>query len=160
GGSTLKPALTGSGENLTNGKKGGTLTVYQHEDFEHLDPGQTYFSLDYEVMYSVDRPLYMFRPDSTTVLLPDMASGMPTISDGGKTVTVHIRPNVKFSPPVNRVVTSADVKYAIERGANPNVANPYFPAYFNYIEGASKATGGPISGIVTPNKTTIVFHLV
>jgi peptide/nickel transport system substrate-binding protein len=89
-----------------------------------------------------------------------MASGMPTISDGGKTVTVHIRPNVKFSPPVNRVVTSADVKYAIERGANPNVANPYFPAYFNYIEGASKATGGPISGITTPNNTTIVFHLV
>ncbi len=36
---------------------------------------------------------------------------------------------------------------------------PYFPAYFNYIVGASKATGGPISGISTPDKYTIVFHL-
>ncbi len=84
---------------------------------------------------------------------------MPTVSDGGKTVTVHIRQGVHFSPPVNREVTSADVAYAIERGANPNVANPYFPSYFDYIVGASKATGGPISGIQTPNKFTIVFHL-
>jgi peptide/nickel transport system substrate-binding protein len=61
---------------------------------------------------------------------------------------------------VNREVTSADVKYAIERGANPNVANPYFPAYFNTIVGASKATGGPISGIETPDKHTIRFRLI
>ena len=92
-------------------------------------------------------------------MIPDLASAMPTVSDGGKTVTVHIRHGVHFSPPVNRAVTSADVAYAIERGANPNVANPYFPAYFDYIVGASKATGGPIKGIQTPNSSTIVFHL-
>jgi peptide/nickel transport system substrate-binding protein len=160
GGSTLKPALDGSGQNLTDGKKGGTLTVYDHEDFEHLDPGQTYFSIDYEVIYPTQRPLYQFKPNSTTELMPDMAQSMPTVSDGGKTVTVKLRSGVKFSPPVNREVTSADVKFAIERGANPNVANPYFPAYFNYIVGASKATGGSISGIVTPDPHTIVFHLV
>ena len=58
-GTTLKPALDGSGQNLTDGTKGGTLTVYDHEDFEHLDPGQTYFSLDYEVVYATQRPLFM-----------------------------------------------------------------------------------------------------
>ncbi len=156
---TLKPALDGSGQNLTDGKKGGTLTVYDHEDFEHLDPGQTYFSLDYEVMYATERPLFIFPPNNSTTAIPDMASGPAQVTDGGKTVTVHIRPNVKFSPPVNRVVTSADVAYAIERGANPNVGNAYFPSYFYYIQGASKATGGPIPGISTPNPTTIVFHL-
>jgi peptide/nickel transport system substrate-binding protein len=51
------------------------------------------------------------------------------------------------------------VAYAIERGANPNVANPYFPSYFFYLKGADKATGGAIPGIQTPNPTTIVFHL-
>ena len=159
GGSTLKPALDGSNQNLTDGKKGGTLTVYNHEDFEHLDPGQTYFSIDYEVVYPTQRPLYQFKPNSTTDLMPDMAASMPTISDGGTTVTVKLRHGVKFSPPVNREATSADVAYAIERGANPNVANPYFPAYFFYIKGAKDATGGPISGISTPDKYTIVFHL-
>jgi peptide/nickel transport system substrate-binding protein len=158
-GSTLKPALTGAGENLTNGVKGGTLTVYQHEDFQHLDPGEAYFSLDYEIIYPTNRTLYEFSPDSTTKLVPDLASAPPILSDGGKTITVHIRSGVRFSPPVNREVTSADVAYGIERGANPNVANPYFPAYFFFIKGAAKATGGPISGIQTPNKSTIVFHL-
>jgi peptide/nickel transport system substrate-binding protein len=155
----LKPALDGSGQSLTNGKKGGTLTVFQHEDFQHLDPGESYFALDYQVMYATQMPLYVFAPNSSTQLIPNLASGQPIVSDGGKTVTVHIKPNIRFSPPVNRAATSADVAYAIERGANPNVANPYFPAYFFYINGADKATGGPIPGLVTPNSTTIVFHL-
>jgi peptide/nickel transport system substrate-binding protein len=155
----LKPALSGAGEVLNNGKKGGTLTVFQHEDFQHLDPGEGYFALDYQVLYATQRPLYIFSPNNAQAPIPDLASGPAQLSDGGKTVTVHIRPNVRFSPPVNRAATSADVAYAIERGANPNVANPYFPAYFFYIQGADKATGGPIPGISTPNPTTIVFHL-
>jgi peptide/nickel transport system substrate-binding protein len=158
-GSTLKPALDGSGQNLTDGKKGGTLTVFSHEDYSHLDSGEAYFALDYTIMYATQRPLFSFPPNDPTHAVPDLASGPADVSDGGKTVTVHIRPNVKYSPPVNRAVTSADVAYAIERAANPNVANPYFPSYFNYIVGASKATGGPISGISTPDPTTIVFHL-
>ena len=149
---SLKPALNGTGETLTGGTKGGTLTVYQHEDFEHLDPGSSYFSLDYPVVYATQRPLFIFPPNDAEHAIPDLAAGPATISDGGKTVTVHIRPNVKFSPPVNRAVTSADVAYAIERGANPNVGNAYFPAYFGYIQGADKATGGPIPGISTPEQ--------
>jgi peptide/nickel transport system substrate-binding protein len=157
--STLKPALTGAGQTLTDGKKGGTLTVFQHEDFQHLDPGESYFSLDYDVIYATQMPLYIFPPNNSSTTVPDLASAPAQISSDGKTVTVHIRSNVHFSPPVNRAVTSADVAYAIERGANPDVANPYFPAYFFYIQGADKATGGPIPGISTPNPTTIVFHL-
>src|SRR5438270_1076246 len=88
-----------------------------------------------------------------------MAAAQPEISPDFKTVKVKLKEGVHFSPPVNREVTSADVAYAIERGANANVANPYFPSYFNYIVGASTANGGPIQGIVTPDKYTIVFHL-
>jgi peptide/nickel transport system substrate-binding protein len=157
--SSLKPAQTGAGQDLTNGTKGGTLTVLQHEDYQHLDPGQAYFALDYDIIYATQDPLYMFPPNDPTHAVPLLATGQPQITDGGKTVTVHIRPGVKYSPPVNRAVTSQDVAYAVERAANPNVANPYFPAYFDYIQGASKATGGPIPGIQTPNSSTIVFHL-
>ena len=74
-------------------------------------------------------------------------------------MTVHIKPHIYFSPPVNREVNSGDVAYAIERGANPNVANPYFHSYFGDIVGAEKAKGGPIPGIETPKPYTIVFHL-
>ena len=150
----LKSPLTES----LSGKRGGVLNVLQEIDFEHLDPGIAYFSLDYEVVYATQRPLYSNKPNSIEPS-PDMASGPPVISNHGRTVTVKLKRGVHFSPPVNREVTSADVAYAIERGANPNVANPYLYSYFNSIEGISHANGGPIKGIVTPNQHEIVFKL-
>src|SRR5512142_834466 len=157
-GARLRPALDGSGENLNDGVKGGTLTAYNHQDFQSLDPGESYFQYDYEVVYATQRPLFSYRPNETQTAAPDLAAAPATVSADGRTVTVHIRHGVHFSPPVNREVTSADVSYAIERGANPNVANPYFPAYFFDIAGGRKATGGPSSGITTPDRYTIVFH--
>ncbi len=66
-----------------------------------------------------------------------------------------------FSPPVNREVTAQDVAFALERGANPNVGNAYWPAYFGAASPApivgstsAKYKGGPMPGIQTPNKTT------
>jgi peptide/nickel transport system substrate-binding protein len=156
---TPRPALNGSGENLFNGVRGGTLTVDDSTDFQHLDPGQAYDSISYEVVYATQRPLFSYLPDDTATASPDLASGPAIVSSNGKTVTVHIKSGVYFSPPVDRQVTSSDVAYAIERGANPNVLNPYFSAYFSDIVGAGKANGGPIPGIATPNRSTIVFHL-
>jgi len=146
-------------ESQTGGVRGGTLTVLNHTDFEHLDPGQAYNSVDYEAVYATQRPLYSHKPNELSEVTPDMASGLPEISANRETVTVHIRSGVHFSPPVNREVTSADVAYAIERGANPNVENPYFEAYFSSLVGFKDAHGGPFPGITTPNKYTIVFHL-
>jgi peptide/nickel transport system substrate-binding protein len=143
----------------TGGKRGGVLTVLNHEDFEHIDPGQSYFSIDYETMYAAQRPLFSYKPNTFASTTPDLASEPAQISADKKTITIHIRHGVHFSPPVNREVTSADVAYALDRGANPNVANPYFGGYFNSIEGAGKASGGPIPGITTPDKYTIVLKL-
>lgn len=168
----LKQGENPAGQPLYGKKRGGTLTAYTSEDFQHLDPGEAYFTNDYAIMYVTQRPLFVFLPNSEGTLAPDLATSLPTtanggITDGGKTITVHIQHGVHFSPPVNREVTSSDVAYAIERGANPNVANPYFPSYFGSgapapLVGAqsSKYAGGPIPGIQTPNKFTIVFHML
>ncbi len=43
GGLALKAGESGLGQDLYNGKRGGTLTVYSQEDFEHFDPGEAYF---------------------------------------------------------------------------------------------------------------------
>jgi peptide/nickel transport system substrate-binding protein len=167
----LKPGEDPTHQNLYGGKRGGTLTVYTGTDFEHLDPGESYFTLDYAVMYATQRPLFTYPPNSSTQVVPDLATQVPTtanggISDGGRTVTVDIQHGVHFSPPVNREVTSADVAYAIERAANPNVGSAYFTGYFGAgsptpLVGADNANykGGPIPGIQTPNRYTIVFHM-
>jgi peptide/nickel transport system substrate-binding protein len=151
-------------------KRGGTLTVFTSTDFSALDPGRSHLSLDYGIDVATQRPLFSYLPNTENGLSPDLATAIPTVdnggvTDGGRTITVHIRKGVYFSPPVDREVTSADVAYAIERGANPHVANPYFATYFGArspspLAGSTSGiyAGGPLAGIQTPNKFTIVFH--
>ena len=159
---TVAVAAVGAGAATAGGRQaGGKITVLSAGDVDHIDPGQAYYSFTYEISYATQRPLLSYRPNSINAI-PDLASAMPTYSNHGKTVTVHIRPGVRFSPPVNREVTSADVKYAIERAFSSSVANGYAGAYFGDVVGApAKATKGVpnIKGIRTPDKRTIVFEL-
>jgi peptide/nickel transport system substrate-binding protein len=160
GSSSEKPSGVGA---PVQGKTGGKLTVLWTDDVDNIDCGISYYQMGYMVCYATQRPLYSWKPEDGKTPVPDLATADPQVSSDGKTVTVKIRTGVKFSPPVNREVTSKDVKYAIERGFNKNVANGYAGAYFGNLEGgeeaAKKADGEPISGIVTPDDHTIVFKL-
>jgi peptide/nickel transport system substrate-binding protein len=145
----------------TGGKQGGVLKQLGSTDVDYLDPGHTYYTAGYQVLYSTQRTLYGFKPDNSTDPVPDLATGKPEISQDLKTITVHIKKGVKFSPPVNREVTSKDVKYAFDRFFSANVGGQY-ASYFSSIVGApSTPTKGvkSISGITTPDDQTIVFKL-
>jgi len=137
---------------------GGTLNMISNEGWEHLDPATSYFQIDYLIVYATQSPLYTFTPTSDTPT-PLLASGMPQVSDGGKTLTVHIKSGWKFSPPVNRAITSKDVAWAFQRMFNSNTQNGYASGYFPIVGAKNATTDAPISGISTPNNTTIVFHL-
>jgi peptide/nickel transport system substrate-binding protein len=94
-------------------------------------------------------------------LIGDLATAVPSPTDGGKTYTYKLRSGVKFGPPVNRAVTSKDVAYAMQRLANPKDGGQY-AFYFTVIKGWDDYAAGKaktISGISTPNNNTIVFHL-
>ena len=52
---------------------------------------------------------------------PEVARAMPTVSDGGRTYTFHVRPGFRFSPPSGAPVTAAAFSRAIERALNRNV---------------------------------------
>src|SRR4051794_38543375 len=141
-------------------KRGGTLTVLWSGDVDSIDPGQTYYSGGYLVSNVTQRTPMAYEPGKTAAV-PDLATAAPTVSADGKTVTVKLREGVRFSPPVNREVTSGDVKYAIERGFFRTVNNPYAGAYFGDVVGAKVAAkpGAKISGIQTPDAHTVVFKL-
>jgi peptide/nickel transport system substrate-binding protein len=143
------------------GKVGGKLTVLWTDDVDNIDCGISYYQMGYMVCYATQRPLYSWKPEDGTTPVPDLAESDPQISKDGKTVTVKIRTGVKFSPPVNREVTSKDVKYAIERGFFNTVQNGYAGAYFGDLVGAKIGAepGSTISGITTPDDQTIVFKL-
>ncbi|TMK24552.1 MAG: hypothetical protein E6G62_07900 [Actinobacteria bacterium] len=49
--------------------------------------------------------------------------------------------------------------YAIDRVANPNVANPYYLGYLSSIEGMKTSKGGPIPGVKATGKYTLELKL-
>jgi peptide/nickel transport system substrate-binding protein len=159
GGSIPAGVQTPLTESLTGGKRGGVLNEVQAEDFEHLDPGQSYFQIDYQITSATQRSLYSYKPNTFTESTPDMAEGPATITEGNKLITIKIRKGVHFSPPVNREVTAADEVYAIDRVANPNVANPYYLGYLESIEGMKAAKGGPFPGVKATDKYTLQIKL-
>src|SRR2546426_6142771 len=159
GGTVPAGVKTPTSESLTGGKRGGTLNAVQHEDFEHLDPGQSYFQIDYQITSATERSLYAYKPNTFSNPVPDLAEAPAQFSDANKLITIKIRKGIHFSPPVNREVTAADFVYAFERVANPNVANPYYPGYLNSIEGMKTANGGPIPGVKAIDKYTLQIKL-
>jgi peptide/nickel transport system substrate-binding protein len=156
-----KPAQNNAGP-PKNAKKGGDLSVLYAADVDNIDPGITYYQYGFLVAYATQRPLYSFKPDDATNPEPDLAEGPPEIAPDGKTLTIKIRTGVKFSPPVNREVTTKDVKYAIERAFTTQVSGPYVGAYMSDIDGVKAFQDGKakeISGITTPDDQTIVFKM-
>jgi peptide/nickel transport system substrate-binding protein len=162
---TSKPAAGGeaafSGAAPGQGKKGGHLTALAAGDVDYVDPGQVYYAFGYMIHYAVNRGLYSYGPGDTSKPRPDIATGDPEVSADQKTITVKLKPGIKFAPPVNREVTSKDIKYGFERAFSSHVASPYATAYFKDVVGAPEkpAEIKDIPGIETPDDHTIVFKL-
>jgi peptide/nickel transport system substrate-binding protein len=149
-------------------KKGGTLQVINAADVDYIDPGAGYYQPTYIIDFATQRTIVGWPPDATGDPQPDLADGQPTISDDFKTITFKIKDGVKFSPPVDREITSADFKYAIERGLLPGVATGYISPYLEDIIGFDAAqaqatkndsVAPDLPGITTPDDRTLVIKL-
>jgi ABC-type transport system substrate-binding protein len=88
---------------------------------------------------------------------------MPTITNGGRVYTIHLRRGVRFAPPVRREVTAADFKYSIERALAKSTAGPMYQSpFFSPIAGTAAFWSGKaahISGIRVLGRYTIQFRL-
>ena len=125
----------------SHAKTGGHLTVLAADDVDFVDPAETYYAFGYTVHYAVNRTLYSYGPGDAGRPRPDLADGAPRVSADGRTVTVRIKPGVRYAPPVDREVASKDVKYAFERAFSAHVASPYASLYFGDIVGAPANRG-------------------
>src|SRR4051794_21102531 len=143
--------------------RGGQLTVLSLADVDSLDPGYWYYQYDYMALgQTTQRWLYAWEPDKTSPT-PDVAAALPQTSPDGKTVTIPIRPGIRYSAPLaGRTVTAADVAYAITRDLVPRTGNGYAPAYYRTIVGARRVIAGrtqKLRGLETPDAQTLVIHL-
>jgi len=110
-----------------------TLTAAFHDDFTTLDPAQGYDPFSWTGEHEIFDTLvgYANKPGvAGTKLVPDLAAALPTVSFHGKWYTFTLRHDVRFAPPVNRTVTSADIQYSIERALAKRTAGPMYQSPF------------------------------
>ncbi len=148
--------------------KGGTLVATYQGEPQGLDPAIDWEGQGWAIEHTMFNTFvkYASKPGAAgTEMLPDLATEVPTqanggIADGGKTYTFHLKKGIKFAPPVDREVTSADFKYSFER----MMADPKAPAtgFYTGVVGAEAFMAGKakeIAGYTTPDKYTVVIHL-
>ncbi|HTB55080.1 MAG TPA: ABC transporter substrate-binding protein [Trebonia sp.] len=174
GGSTGGSSASGSNAAFNAGvtkvvnpstKKGGTLTFALSSTPDSFDPGNTYYAWTFDMTRLWATPLVTYKscPGACgNTLVPGIATSLGTVSDNGLVWTYHLKPGLKFED--GTPVTSADVKYAVERTYDRAVlANG--PTYFPVLLADPKYPGpykdktGNLTSITTPDASTIQFHL-
>jgi peptide/nickel transport system substrate-binding protein len=171
GGSTPSTSPTGgpagSGGTSTadaSSHMGGTLHLVAQSAGGTLDP-QVNYTLQYWQIYQAtyDQLITYARVggQQSVDLVPDLATAMPKVSDGGKTYTFTLRRGIKFSD--GKPVTTADVVASFRRIFK--VASPNAGSWYNVIVGADACLKKPATctlqgGVVADSKTNrITFHL-
>jgi peptide/nickel transport system substrate-binding protein len=155
-------STTAPGAATSAAHKGGTLTIlYSQTTDSGLDPALSW-SLETTLSGLTFRRLTTWKvgPTGTPQVVPDLATSDGTPSDGGRVWTYHLRSGIYFSN--GQPITSYDIKYGIERTYAPalsgglNYQKPLIAGTAGYT---GPFSGKQLSSIVTPNATTIVFHL-
>lgn len=116
---------------------GGTLDALAIGDPDYLDPNVSYSSSGALVARMISRPLYSARAieGETTRPHADLATGMPSVSNGGKTYRVTIRDGVDWNTTPARQVTAADFVRGVKITCNPSTPFGGLPDFESLLKG-------------------------
>jgi YVTN family beta-propeller protein len=141
--------------------RGGTLVLLSHGPFTSMDPELEYevfppqlHGLAYDALVTFDHT----GGANGLRLVPDLALGLPTPSDAGRTYVFRLRPGIRYAD--GRTVRAEDVRRAFERLYR--VGSP-ITSFFGDIVGTSRcSTAGCDLGrgiAVDDRLRTVAFHL-
>ena len=183
---TLSSQPGGSGGQGTP-QRGGTLVMLGQSDIFNLDTVSAYYTVSSMLERMFTRQLFTYGVPTGAAapppVVPDIATAVPTtsnggITDGGKTITIHLRSGVKWNSSPPRQVTAADFVREFKMLCNPSspVGAPgYFTATIegmaSYCTGFAKAPGTvsgiasyvnshSLPGVVATAPLTLTFHLL
>jgi len=183
---TLSSQPGGSGGQGTP-QRGGTLVMLGQSDIFNLDTVSAYYTVSSMLERMFTRQLFSYGDPTGGAapppVVPDIATTVPTtsnggITDGGKTITIHLRQGVKWNTSPPRQVTAADFVREFKMLCNP-VSPVGAPGYFtatiegmaSYCTGFAKAPGTVsgiadyvnshnLPGVVATAPLTLTFHLL
>ena len=150
--------------------RGGTLTLaianppglYSQPIPTSLDPASGYSAWELLSMTNDGLLTYSRAGGAESYkVVPDLATGLPTVSDGGLTYTFQLRKGIRYS--TGGVVQPADIRRGIERALLES-AGQTPGSYLAAILGAGGCLTGKhcdlTRGITTsPGSSTVTFHL-
>ena len=118
------------------------------DQISSLDPADAYSTHDWELIRNTGRTLLRWNP-GTSDLVPDLATGMPTISADGLTYTVTMKRDVKFGDGLKLTAPMFAEQLNRLLTIGPSCPNDVADALaIPYVE-----------SITAPDDTTIVFKL-
>lgn len=122
-------------------RAGGDLVMGLSAEPDKLDPTTSSSLYTRYVMNTICEKLYDI--DATGKVVPQLASALPTISDGGRTVTIKVRDGVRFADGTS--LDAAAVRTTLERNLTLKTS-------------ARRSELGPVSAVDTPDPRTVVVR--
>jgi peptide/nickel transport system substrate-binding protein len=145
--------------------RGGTLRLVSDEPpLGGLDPRATYYVESWRLLHLIGDGLVAFEPigGANPTLVADLATAIPTPTDGGRTYRFELRDGTRYSN--GEVVAAIDFRRALEQGFQLN-RSAHKSLYGGLVGGEAcgnrPATCDLSEGIETDDASrTITFHLV
>jgi peptide/nickel transport system substrate-binding protein len=148
-------------------KKGGIIKIADESVPDSVDPADTYYGSQWNIIRNWARTLTMFKVGpgaQSNDVVPDLAESLGKTDDHGKTWTYKLKKGLKFED--GTPITAKDVSYGVQRSFDKAIY-PDGPTYFNDMldwpanyKGPYESKGVDVSqAIETPDDSTIIFHL-
>jgi peptide/nickel transport system substrate-binding protein len=165
GGSSSDTGGGGSSSASTSagGGKGGTLTTLASDNFGTIDPAINYTFQGWQFLIITNDGLVGFKRAAGvegTKIVADLATEVPTPTDGGKTYTFTLRKGIKYSD--GTPLKASDFRFVMERQFK--AGGPVATFYQGIVGGdacaAKPATCDLSKGVVADDAAgTVTFHL-
>jgi peptide/nickel transport system substrate-binding protein len=142
--------------------RGGTLGVLADFGPDSIDPALSYSLDGWSILIMTNDGLVGFRRVGGvegTQLVPDLAGSVPTPTDGGKTYTFQLRPDIRYSN--GELVQPEDFRRAIERAFElGSLGAGYYRGIVSADRCAKSKSCDLARGIFTDRASrTVTFHL-
>jgi ABC-type transport system substrate-binding protein len=135
----------------------GSIVVARAEDFYSFDPAYVGDLEGIRVANELFSGLLGISPSNA--LYPDLATAMPTVSNGGRVYTFQLRRGLRFAD--GTPLTASDVAFSINRSADPNTQN-WAVGELSTVKGYAAVEAGKaktLSGVQVVDPLTIRFNL-
>ena len=162
--SSASSSATSGAASSRGGKTGGTITIDSGTPPQSADQGLDFTTQGNELYSVINVPLLTFQRGvngtAGAKIVPGLATSLPTVSNGGKTYTFHLRPGLHYSN--GTPIKVSDVITALERDIKiPSQAASFVSANIAGGEDYAKGKAKTITGVTADDATgTLTVHLV